>query len=204
MCIFIDFWKLETENSLLHVFSFLHKLSFENNFCFLLVLSCQTSFLVSKIENCFWKQKIREKNSYKHTLSPISLKNKQKMCGENPKKNGDLDKNKLIFYIKTSFNILIIFFFSKFELSWNFDSWREIQFSTCQKKPSPNFEFYYAKSSLEHEFEICYLISTFLKCFPTLKMYLNEFKNYFRDKPHSKVIIRTFKIIILNIIIPKA
>ena len=64
MCVFIDFWKLEIENSILHVFSFFHKLSFENSFCFLPVLSCQTSFLVSKIENCFWKQKIRGKNSY--------------------------------------------------------------------------------------------------------------------------------------------
>ena len=64
-CIFfIDFWKLETENNLLYVFSFLHKLIFENNFCFLSILSYQTSFLVSKIENCFWKQKIRGKNSY--------------------------------------------------------------------------------------------------------------------------------------------
>ena len=64
MHVFIDFWKLETENSLLHVFSFLHKLSFENSFCFLPVLSCQTSVLVSKIENCFWKQKTMGKNSY--------------------------------------------------------------------------------------------------------------------------------------------
>ena len=64
MRVFIDFWKLETENSLLHVFSFLHKLSFENSFYFLSILSCQTSFLVSKIENYFWKQKTREKNSY--------------------------------------------------------------------------------------------------------------------------------------------
>ena len=65
MHIFIDFWKLETENNLLHVFSFLHKLSFENSFCFLSILDCQTSFLVSKIENYFWKQKIRGKNSYR-------------------------------------------------------------------------------------------------------------------------------------------
>ena len=64
MHVFIDFWKLETENNILHVFSFLHKLSFENSFCFLPVLNCQTSFLVSKIENCFWRQKIRGKNSY--------------------------------------------------------------------------------------------------------------------------------------------
>ena len=64
MHILIDFWKLETENNLLHVFSFLHKLSFENSFCFLSILSCQKTFLVSKIENCFLKQKIREKNSY--------------------------------------------------------------------------------------------------------------------------------------------
>ena len=64
MHIFIDFWKLETENSILHIFSFLHKLNFENSFCFLPILSCQRSFLVLKIENCFWKQKIRGKNSY--------------------------------------------------------------------------------------------------------------------------------------------
>ena len=65
MRVFIDFWKLETEKSLLHAFNFLHKLSFENNFCFLSILDCQTSFLVSKIKKkCFWKQKIKEKNSY--------------------------------------------------------------------------------------------------------------------------------------------
>ena len=77
MHVFIDFWKLETENSLLHVFSFLHKLNFENNvfsflhklnfensFCFLPILSCQTSFSVLKIENWIWKQEIRGKNSY--------------------------------------------------------------------------------------------------------------------------------------------
>ena len=64
MHVFIDFWKLETENNLLHVFSFLHKLNFENSFCFLFILSCQTSFLVLKIENYFWKQKIKGKNNY--------------------------------------------------------------------------------------------------------------------------------------------
>ena len=66
MRVFIDFWKLETEKSLLHAFNFLHKLSFENNFCFLSILGYQTSFLVSKIKKkkCFWKQKIKEKNSY--------------------------------------------------------------------------------------------------------------------------------------------
>ena len=61
MCIFIDFWKLETENSFLHVFSFFHKLSFKNSFYFLSILNYQISFLVSKIENYFWNQKIREK-----------------------------------------------------------------------------------------------------------------------------------------------
>ena len=64
MHVFIDFWKLETENSILHVFSFLHKLNFENSFCFLPILSCQTNFSVLKIENYFWKQKIRRKNNY--------------------------------------------------------------------------------------------------------------------------------------------
>ena len=35
MRIFIDFWKLETENSFfLHVFSFFYKLSFVNSFVF--------------------------------------------------------------------------------------------------------------------------------------------------------------------------
>ena len=94
MHVFIDFWKLETENSLLHVFSFLHKLSFENSFCFLPVLSCQTSFLVSKIENCFWKQKTRGKNSYQtcpnisiHFPPPkashnLSSKKKKKNCNQ--------------------------------------------------------------------------------------------------------------------------
>ena len=48
----------------MHVFDFLYKLSFENSFCFLSILDCQTSFLVSKIENYFWKQKIRGKNNY--------------------------------------------------------------------------------------------------------------------------------------------
>ena len=64
MYVFIKFWKLKTENSILHVFSFLHQLSFENSFCFLFILGCQTSFLVSEIENCFWKQKLKGKNSY--------------------------------------------------------------------------------------------------------------------------------------------
>ena len=64
MLVFIEFWKLEIENNIFHVFSFLQKLSFENNFCFLSILGYQTRFLVSKIENCFWKLKIRRKNGY--------------------------------------------------------------------------------------------------------------------------------------------
>ena len=72
MHFFIDFWKLETENSLLHVFSFYHKLNFENSFCFLPILSCQISLSILKIENCFWKQKIRKKNSYQ-TYPKFSL-----------------------------------------------------------------------------------------------------------------------------------
>ena len=59
MRIFIDFQKLETENSILHIFSFLHKLSFKNSFCFLLILNYHTSFLISKIENK--KKKIVQK-----------------------------------------------------------------------------------------------------------------------------------------------
>ena len=81
MRIFIDFWKLETENSFLHVFSFLHKLSFENSFYFVPILSCQTSFLVSKIEIFFWKQKIRKKkkNCYQtYPKFPIWLLSQKK------------------------------------------------------------------------------------------------------------------------------
>ena len=44
--VLFDFWKIETENNILHVFSFLHKLSFKNRFCFLSILGYQTSFLV--------------------------------------------------------------------------------------------------------------------------------------------------------------
>ena len=74
MCVFFYFWKLETENNHLHVFSFFHKLSFEFFFFFffLSILSYQTSILVSKIENYFWKLKIRRKNSYQ--TYPKSLK----------------------------------------------------------------------------------------------------------------------------------
>ena len=69
MHIFINFWKLETENNILHVFSFLHKLNFENSFYFLPILSRQTSFLVLKIKNYFWKQKNKKKkNSYQSYL----------------------------------------------------------------------------------------------------------------------------------------
>ena len=68
MCFFIDFLKLKTENNLMYIFSFLHKLSFENSFYFLSILGCQISFLVSKIENYFCKQKIRGKNNYQTYL----------------------------------------------------------------------------------------------------------------------------------------
>ena len=79
MRVIICFWKLETENNLLHVFSFLHNLSFENSFCFLFILGCQTSFLVSKIENCFWKLKINGKSNYQTypQYSNLSLKKTQ-------------------------------------------------------------------------------------------------------------------------------
>ena len=69
MHVFIDFWKLETKNSILHVFSFLHKLNFENSFCFLPILSCQTSFLILKIEIFF----LKTENKGKKQLPNISL-----------------------------------------------------------------------------------------------------------------------------------
>ena len=121
MYVFIDFWKLETKNSILHVFSFLHKLSFENSFYFLPILSCQTSFLVSKIENCFWKQKIRGKNSYQ-TYPYLSL--------QPTKKNNDKVMN---FFI-----LCYSFLFCSFKMG----SWKEgiqdirSQFNLISGKPS--------------------------------------------------------------------
>ena len=51
MYIFINFWKLETENSILHIFSFFHKLSFEKSFFFfflMYILDYKIIFLVLK------------------------------------------------------------------------------------------------------------------------------------------------------------
>ena len=53
MYIFIEFWKLEIENNFLHVFIFIHKLSFKNRFCFLSILNYQKNFLILKIKNYF-------------------------------------------------------------------------------------------------------------------------------------------------------
>ena len=49
--------KKKKKTVFLHVFSFLHKLSFENSFCFLSILGYQTSFLVSKIEIFFFENR---------------------------------------------------------------------------------------------------------------------------------------------------
>ena len=61
MYIFINFWKLEIENSLLLIFSFLHKLSLITVFIFLSILDYQTSFLVSKIKKLFLKTENKKK-----------------------------------------------------------------------------------------------------------------------------------------------
>ena len=112
MHVFIDFCKLETENNLLHIFSFLHKLSFENNFCFLPVLSCQTSFLVSKIENCFWKQKIREKKQLLNI--PLVSSHTLSECDEAFSFfSGLILYKKMCFYFIYIFFILKIYFISE-------------------------------------------------------------------------------------------
>ena len=129
------------------------------------------------------------------------------MYGENPLKKKEKEKEKKIW-------IRVCWFFRSEPVSvfWSYlftqnSNSAEIliivgKFDSLQV--NLKFEYYYVKSALECESEICHLISPFLKCFPTLKLYLDGFQSYFHDKPHSKVIIRTFKIIILNIIIPKA
>ena len=69
MHVLFDFWKMETENKLLYFFSFLHKLSFENSFCFLSILSCQTSFFIFKNRKLFLKIEKKKKKQ----LPNISL-----------------------------------------------------------------------------------------------------------------------------------
>ena len=59
--VFINFWNLETKNSLLDVFNFFHKLSFENSFCYLSILVCQTSFFCLKNRKLFLKTENKEK-----------------------------------------------------------------------------------------------------------------------------------------------
>ena len=90
MRIFIDFWKLETEKSILHLF--LHKLSFENNFCFLFIfglrnkcLSLKNRKLFLKTENkgkkqlpniillCFTRITYLMISSYKASISSLTL-----------------------------------------------------------------------------------------------------------------------------------
>ena len=73
MQVFINFWKLVTENNILHVFSFFHKLSFENSFCFLSILDCQTSFLVSKIDFIYIYIRKKIENKEKKQLANIPL-----------------------------------------------------------------------------------------------------------------------------------
>ena len=63
MHVFFDFWKLETENSLLYVFSFLHKLGFENNF-FFIHFGLPNKFFSFKNRKLFLKTKNKGKNSY--------------------------------------------------------------------------------------------------------------------------------------------
>ena len=123
MSVFIDFWKLKTKNNFLHVFSFLHKLSFKNNFYFLFILGCQTIFLISNIENCFWKHKIRRKNNYQtypkcFTLL-VSQKNKKKML-------------QIILHTILFFSFFFLFFFV---LWWTPKQMNEIfNVGACQRK----------------------------------------------------------------------
>ena len=84
---------MKTKNwkQLLHVFNFLHKLSFENSFCFLSIFDCQTNFLISKIEKCFWKQKVKRKNNcqtYPNVLTVFSISHKSEKWYKNFPKNG--------------------------------------------------------------------------------------------------------------------
>ena len=69
MHVFINFWKLEIENNLLHIFSFLHKLSFENIFLFFVYFGLPNKFFSLKNRKLFLKtENKKEKIVTKHTL----------------------------------------------------------------------------------------------------------------------------------------
>ena len=124
MSVFIDFWKLKTKNNFLHVFSFLHKLSFKNNFYFLSILGCQTSFLISNIENCFWKHKIRRKNNYQTYPKCFTL-----LVSQKKKKNASHH------FTHHSFLFFYFFSFFFFVLWWTPKQMNEIfNVGACQRK----------------------------------------------------------------------
>ena len=64
MRVFIDFRKLETEKSILHVFSFLHKLSFEISFFFLVHFGLPNKFFSLKNRKLFLETENKGKNNY--------------------------------------------------------------------------------------------------------------------------------------------
>ena len=64
MRVFIDFRKLETEKSILHVFSFLYKLSFEINFFFLVHFGLPYKFFSLKNRKLFLETENKGKNNY--------------------------------------------------------------------------------------------------------------------------------------------
>ena len=80
MRIFFDFYKLETENSLLHVFNFLHKLSFESNFCFVHFRLPNKFFSLKNKKIVFENRKKEEKTVTKHTLIFFMMTPNTKMC----------------------------------------------------------------------------------------------------------------------------
>ena len=68
MPLFIDFWKLQTENSLLHVFNFLHKLGFENIFLFSIHFELPNKFFSFKYRKMFLKTENKEKKQLPNKL----------------------------------------------------------------------------------------------------------------------------------------
>ena len=75
MNVFIDFWKLETENSILHVFYFLYKLSFENKFFFSVNFRLLNKFFSLKNKKLFLEIENNEEKQLPNIplVSPINF-----------------------------------------------------------------------------------------------------------------------------------
>ena len=101
-------------------FQFPSQIEFWKQFLFSVRFELPNKFFSLKNRKLFLKTENKGKKQLQTYPKSNQLKKKAKNVWEKSLKKGDLDKNKLIFYIKTSFNILIIFFFLKIRIKLKF------------------------------------------------------------------------------------